>query len=128
MVCRVLLKTSALFRNFLEKIENHPLIGLEHDKNLWSMSTILWQMAFFETKTKQNFIFTSNMTLEKQWFIAKRFSYRMVSRSENLLQVFQDTDQSSVPQVICLKLVETHFLTNEWTLNGLCFLTILPLL
>ena len=56
MVCRVLLKTSALFRNFLEKIENHPLIGLEHDKNLWSMSTILWQMAFFETKTKQNFI------------------------------------------------------------------------
>ena len=88
MVCRVLLKTSALLRNFLEKIENHPLIGLEHDKNLWSMSTILWQMAFFETKTKQNFIFTSNMTLEKQRFIAKRFSYRMVSRSENLLQVF----------------------------------------
>ena len=32
MVCRVLLKTSALFRNFLKKIENHPLIGLE---NAW---------------------------------------------------------------------------------------------
>lgn len=88
MVCRVLLKTSALFRNFLEKIENHPLIGLEHDKNLWSMSTILWQMAFFETKTKQNFIFTSNVTLEKQRFIAKRFSYRMFWRSENLFQLF----------------------------------------
>ena len=88
MVCRVLLKTSALFRNFLEKIENHPLIGLEHDKNLWSISTILWQMAFFETETKQNFIFTSNVTLEKQRFIAKRFSYRMFWRSENLFQLF----------------------------------------
>ena len=88
MVCRVLLKTSALFRNFLEKIENHSLIGLEHDKNLWSISTILWQMAFFETETKQNFIFTSNVTLEKQRFIAKRFSYRMFWRSENLFQLF----------------------------------------
>ena len=28
MVCRVLLKTSALFRNFLEKIENHPDLWL----------------------------------------------------------------------------------------------------
>ena len=88
MVCRVLLKTSALFRNFLEKIENHPLIGLEHDKNLLSISTILWQMALIETETKQNFIFTSNVTLEKQRFIAKRFSYRMFWRSENLFQLF----------------------------------------
>ena len=92
------------------------------------MSTILWQMAFLEIKTKQNVIFTSNVTLEKQRFIAKRFSYRMFWRSENLFQVFSDTDQSSVPQDIGLKLVETHFLTNEWTMCGLCFLTILSLI